>query len=279
MDEKGLDVDKLEKALQSGPVPVMMYVVTTAHNPTGRTLSTERRAKLAALSAQYKFLLVADEVYQMLTFPHITPPPPMYTFDTKGTILALGSFSKILCPALRVGWIQGSPELLKKIAACGQLDSSGGLNPVAFGIVQKAIDMGLQDKQLDLTRQTLWTRYHSLSKALDKYLPPGTSHEVPQGGYFVLVRLPEGQVAADLLPVAAQHKVGFLPGTSFGDKMKNYLRLSFSYYDAKDLEIGADRLGQAIRAYQAALPSPAKADPPKGPTSPRAATSPKAAPK
>jgi len=254
MDEHGLDVDALEKALEEGPVPTMMYVVTTAHNPTGRTLPEDRREKLAMLSAKYKFLLVADEVYQMLTFPHIKPPPPMFTYDKEGTILALGSFSKILAPALRVGWIQGAPELLKKIADCGQLDSSGGLNPVAFGIVQKAIDMGLQDKHLDQVRETLWTRYSTLAKALDEHLPEGTTYEVPQGGYFVLVKLPEGQVAADLLAEATEnHKVGFLPGTSFGEKMKNYLRLSFSFYDAEDLGMGAERLAAAIKSYQAKL--------------------------
>eukprot|EP00514_Thraustochytrium_sp_LLF1b_P011048 CAMPEP_0184558674 /NCGR_PEP_ID=MMETSP0199_2-20130426/46034_1 /TAXON_ID=1112570 /ORGANISM="Thraustochytrium sp., Strain LLF1b" /LENGTH=385 /DNA_ID=CAMNT_0026955939 /DNA_START=83 /DNA_END=1240 /DNA_ORIENTATION=- len=254
MDEQGLDVDALEKALEEGPVPKMMYVVTTAHNPTGRTLPAERREKLAALSAKYNFLLVCDEVYQMLTFPHVTPPPSMFTYDTAGTILGLGSFSKILAPALRVGWIQGAPEILAKIAGCGQLDSSGGLNPVSFGLVQKAIDLGLQDKHLDEVRVTLWERYSTLEKALEQHLPEGVTFEKPQGGYFVLVKLPEGQVAADLLAEATEnHKVAFLPGTSFGEGMQNYLRLSFSFYDAADLETGVVRLSEAIKAYQAKL--------------------------
>jgi len=91
-----------------------MYVIPTAHNPSGRTIPADRRKKLAELSIKYKFLLICDEVYQMLTFPHIEPPPPMFIYDKGDTILAMGSFSKILCPALRVGWLQGSPELLKK---------------------------------------------------------------------------------------------------------------------------------------------------------------------
>jgi len=251
MDEDGLDVVALEEKLKIGPIPVFMYVVTTAHNPTGRTLTAERRAKLASLSAEYGFYLLCDEVYQLLTFPHVQAPPPMFTYDTHGKILAMGSFSKILAPALRVGWIQGAPELLKKIADCGQLDSSGGLNPVSFGLVQKAIDMGLQDEHLDSVRQILWTRCETLMNALDKHLPEGTTYEKPQGGYFILVKLPQGQLATELLAEAtANHKIGFLPGASFGDNMKNFFRLSFSYYDACDLEIGAQRLGDAIRAYQ-----------------------------
>mmetsp|Transcript_5698 Transcript_5698/g.6580 ORF Transcript_5698/g.6580 Transcript_5698/m.6580 type:complete len:384 (-) Transcript_5698:160-1311(-) len=253
MDKDGLDVDLLEKQLEQGPVPVMMYVVTTAHNPTGRTLTAERRKKLAELSAKYKFILVADEVYQLLTFPGIEPPPPMFTYDTAGTILALGSFSKILAPSLRVGWIQGSPELLKKIADCGQLDSSGGLNPIGFGIVQRFIDEGLLDEHLDETRKTLATRYETLAAALKKYLPAGCTFEVPQGGYFVLVTLPEGQSAADLLKVALPKKVAFLPGGGFAKTMGNCLRLSFSMYDAEDIDIGIQRLAEAIKEYQAGL--------------------------
>lgn len=254
MDEQGLDVEKLEAALEAGPVPKMMYVVPTAHNPTGRTLPAERREKLAALAAKYDFYLVCDEVYQLLTFPHITPPPPMMTFAKHDKVLCMGSFSKILAPALRAGWLQGSEKVLAEIAACGQLDSSGGLNPVVFGFIQKAIDMGLQDEHLDWTRNTLYTRYSALEAALEKYLPEGTTFEKPQGGYFVLVKLPEGQLTTDLLTEASEnHKVAFLPGASFGETMKNYLRLSFSYYDAEDLEVGVQRLGEAIKAYQAKL--------------------------
>jgi len=253
MDSEGLDIYKLEEALEKGPVPKMMYVVTTAHNPTGRTLSAERREKLAQLAGKYDFILVCDEVYQLLTFPHIDPPPPMFTFAKHDKVLCLGSFSKILAPALRVGWIQGSKTILAQIASCGQLDSSGGINPVCFGIVQRAIDLGFQDKHLDWTRETLWQRYETLSKALKQHLPEGTSFEAPQGGYFVLVKLPEGQVAADLLPIAEKHKVFFLPGSSFSESMKNFLRLSFSYYDANDVRVGAERLAAAIREYQSGL--------------------------
>lgn len=251
-DKDGLDVDALEKRLAAGDVPVLMYVIPTAHNPSGRTLTAERRKKLAALSAKYKFLLVADEVYQMLTFPQVTPPPPMFTYDEAGTILAMGSFSKILAPALRVGWLQGSPALLKKIVDCGQLDSSGGLNPVAYGIVEKAITLGLLDKHIDWVRGELWRRYSTLRDALKKNLPEGVTFEEPQGGYFCIVRLPDGMNAKDLLPVAVEkHKVQFLPGAAFSQTMDQYMRLSFSYYSAEDLALAAKRLSEAIVDFTA----------------------------
>ena len=106
------------------------------------------------LSEEYGFLIIADEVYQLLCFPQSNPPPPMFTFDKHGTVLALGSFSKILAPALRLGWIQGSPHLLKRIFDCGQLDSSGGINPVISGIVHSAIDLGLLVTDTHLLQRT-----------------------------------------------------------------------------------------------------------------------------
>jgi len=249
-DTNGLDVDALERRLAAGEVPVLMYVIPTAHNPSGRTIPAERRRKLADLSAKYKFILVADEVYQMLTFPHINPPPPMFTYDNAGTILAMGSFSKILAPALRVGWLQGPPALLKKIVDCGQLDSSGGLNPVAYGICEKAITLGLLDKHIDFVRGELWRRYSTLANALKKHLPEGVTFEEPQGGYFCIVRLPDGMNAKDLLPIAVeQHKVQFLPGSAFSQTMDQYMRLSFSYYSAEDLALAAQRLGEAITDF------------------------------
>lgn len=254
MEQDGLNVVELEKLLVRGVVPKMLYLIPTCHNPTGRTLSIEKRKKIVELSVTYNFLVVADEVYQLLSFPHITPPPPMFTFDAHGTVLALGSFSKILAPALRLGWIQAKPKLLQKIIACGQLDSSGGINPVVSGIVHAAILSGIQDEHLQFAVETLWKRADSLMLELKKSLPTGVTFEVPDGGYFVLVRLPDHMNAAELLPIAADnHKVMFLPGSSFSEKMKNYLRLSFSWYDFHDLELGARRLAAAITEYQSIL--------------------------
>lgn len=259
MEADGLDVVELERLLQQGIVPKLLYTIPTCHNPTGRTMSAAKRAKLVALSVQYGFLIVADEVYQLLSFPHVTPPPPMFTYDAHGTVLALGSFSKILAPALRLGWIQASPKLLSVIESSGQLDSSGGISPVVSGIVHAAIASGRQQEHLAFAVQTLWQRADALMKELKAHLPAGTTFEVPDGGYFVLVRLPDHMNAADMLSIAQKHKVMYLPGSSFSESMKNYLRLSFSWYDYHDLELGARRLADAIREYDSVLAATATA--------------------
>nr|CCA17759.1 aminotransferase putative [Albugo laibachii Nc14] len=251
MEQDGLDVDELEKWLIRGVIPKILYTIPTCHNPTGRTLSAAKREKLVQLSIQYRFLIVADEVYQLLSFPHVIPPPPMFTFDTHATVLALGSFSKILAPAVRLGWVQASPKLLSKLAQSGQLDSSGGINPVISGIVHAAIASGKQQEHLQFAINTLSTRAEALLTQLQASLPSSVTLEKPNGGYFVLVRLPDHLNAADLLPIAQKHKVMFLPGSSFSNSMKNYLRLSFSWYDIPDLELGARRLSSSIEEFLA----------------------------
>eukprot|EP00656_Telonema_subtile_P023563 TRINITY_DN2502_c0_g1_i3.p1 TRINITY_DN2502_c0_g1~~TRINITY_DN2502_c0_g1_i3.p1 ORF type:complete len:260 (-),score=81.29 TRINITY_DN2502_c0_g1_i3:217-996(-) len=250
MDGDGMKMDALEKILSENDVK-MIYTVPTAHNPTGRTLTVERRQQLVELSHKYNdALVVADEVYQLLTFPHVEAPPPMFSFDKYDTVLALGSFSKILAPSLRCGWMQGSKKLLDVFMNCGQLDSSGGLTPVISGIVHQAIELGLQDEYLDGLGATLWGRAEGLMNALTEHLPEGCTFEVPQGGYFVLVRLPEDCLAAEVNKLGMEkHKVQFLPSPG-GPKMYNYCRLSFSYYDAADLVTGAKRLGECITEYR-----------------------------
>lgn len=252
MEADGLDLNALEDRLKAGQVPKMLYTVPTAHNPTGRTLSADKRARLCKLSQQYGFTILADEVYQLLTFPGVTPPKPMCEYDTAGTVMSMGSFSKILAPALRCGWIQSkNPDLLNVLFQCGQLDSSGGINPVMSAVVHQAIENGALDKHLSDVRAELHDRASTLMKALDEELPEGTSYEVPDGGYFVLVRLPDALNAQDVLDEGVEHhKVRFLPGGSFAESMPNYLRLSFSMYDAADIRLGIQRLVAAIKAVQ-----------------------------
>jgi len=254
IDEDGMDVDALEALCKAGKVPRMVYTVPTYHNPTGYTMSHARREKLVALAEEYGFLVVADEVYQLLGFdPSKEPPPCLCTYDKteSGCVVSLGSFSKILAPALRMGWFEANPALLAKVAGSGQLDSSGGINPVISGIVQKALDEGHQDEHLVAVRAELGARAEKLCSELRKRLPEGCEFSTLEGGYFVWIKLPAGVVAADLLAHAAHsHKVRFLPGTKFGGpQLADRIRLSISFYPPEGIEVGAERVADAIKTY------------------------------
>jgi DNA-binding transcriptional MocR family regulator len=247
IDENGLIIEALEEKLVKHK-PVFVYTIPTFHNPAGVTLTADRREKLVSLAEKFDFLIVADEVYQMLAYTS-TPPLPMTYYDTSARVLSLGSFSKILAPGLRLGWVQAKPSLLEPFIVCGYLDSGGGLNPFVSSIVNSMIELGLQKDYLNFLRKTYRDRLVALSKALRQHIPALTYTD-PDGGYFIWSHLPEGTDAETLLTEAGKHQVGFQPGIKFSSAsgLCNYLRFCFAFYGEDHLVEGVERLAQVIRA-------------------------------
>ncbi len=246
MDEDGLIIEALEEEL-ARQKPVLIYTIPTFHNPSSCTLAADRREKLVQLSREHNFLIVADEVYHLLAYT-TTPPPPMAQYTEAATVLSLGSFSKILAPGLRLGWIQTHPDLMQKLTTNGLIYSGGGLNPFTSAIVQSALELGLQQKQLSHLKEVYLQRKNALNKALRKNLPDSVSFVEPGGGFFTWLRLPQSVDAEKLLPAAHKYDVGFAPGSLFSPRrdFKNYLRLSFAYYKEPELKEGAERLAAVI---------------------------------
>lgn len=246
IDENGLIIEVLEEKLARHK-PVLIYTIPTFHNPAGVTLSANRRKKLVDLSREYDFFIVADEVYQMLAYTS-TPPQPMIYYDTWGRVFSLGSFSKILAPGLRLGWIQARPSLLEPFITCGYLDSGGGLNPFVSSIVNSFIDLDLQENYLNLLKKKYHDRMLTLSEALRQHIP-ALKFTDPDGGYFIWSCLPEGTDTEALLSQANEHQVGFQTGIKFSSSKSlcNYLRLCFAYYGKKDLVEGVKRLSRIVR--------------------------------
>ena len=146
MDEDGMRIDALEEALTRHR-PAFVYTIPAFQNPTGYTLSAERRQKLVDLSQQHNFLIVADEVYQLLNYS-ITPPKPMSAYIDSGTVISLGTFSKILAPGLRLGWIHAAQRLVQRLADASYVISGGGLNPFTASIVRTVVEEGWQQEHL-----------------------------------------------------------------------------------------------------------------------------------
>ena len=249
MDAGGLIVEDLEEKLTRHS-PVFLYTIPTFHNPSSVTLGTDRRKHLVELSRKYKFLIIADEVYHLLNYASEIPPP-MASFIVSDTVLSLGSFSKILAPGLRLGWIQTGPQLLKHIVGCGLLDSGGGLNPFASALVRSTIEMGLQQTQLATLKTTYTERKVALIYALKEYLPDSVRFVEPDGGFFIWLVFPEGVDTGQMRVEARRKNVGYLPGIKFSSRngLKNCARLSFSYFDVPELEEGAGRLALVIKKY------------------------------
>jgi DNA-binding transcriptional MocR family regulator len=247
MDENGLIIEALEEAL-AHQTPVFLYTIPTFHNPTGSTLSATRRKKLVQLSRDHNFLIAADEVYQLLAYTG-APPSPMAKYTDVATVISLGSFSKILAPGLRLGWIQTHPGLMNRLTTCGLIYSGGGLNPFTSAIVQSAIELGLQEKQLSHLKKVYLQRKNALNTALRINLPDSVSFVEPGGGFFSWLQFPQHVDTEKLIPEAHKHDVSFAPGSYFSPRreLKNYLRLSFAYYAEDELKEGAERLAAVIK--------------------------------
>ena len=247
MDENGLIIPALEERIRQHH-PRLVYTVPVYHNPAGVTLSAARRADLVQLSQQHDFFIVADEVYQLLAYTD-APPPPMTFFDTAERVISLGSFSKILAPGLRLGWMHAGRRILEPFWMCGLLDSGGGSNPFNAAIVSSFIQLGLLQENLLHLKATYTRRRDVLCRALHQHLP-GLTFAQPHGGFFIWAELEGGLDAEKILEKASDHDVGFQPGNRFSSTngFNAFLRLCFTYYADEDLAKGVQRLAQAIEA-------------------------------
>jgi DNA-binding transcriptional MocR family regulator len=243
-DEHGLVIDDLILKLKESK-PKFVYVIPTFQNPGGRTLSQERREQLVSLAKEYDFLIFADEVYQFLNYTQ-EPPNSLASFVDSEHVISLGSFSKILAPGLRLGWLQTHESLMQKISSAGVLDSGGGMNPFTSTIVRHVIESDNLEKNIESLKQTFAQRIKIMDACLRKYIP-SAEFSTPHGGYFFWVRIPNVD-AGELRKKASEHQVGLRQGALFSsnNSLKDYMRLSISFYDENKLEEGIVRLKRAI---------------------------------
>jgi 2-aminoadipate transaminase len=252
-DGEGLRVDAAEAALRAlgarGERVAFLYVVANFGNPSGATLSPQRRRALADLALREGLAVLEDDAYGELWYD-APPPPSIAGLAPGGPVVRLGSYAKVLAPGLRLGWIHAAPDLVRRCAASGVLDSGGGVNHFAAVTLARLLATGFLDGHLERLRATLRARRDALLAALERHMPAGCAWSPARGGYFVWVRLPQGLDAAALLPAAEAAGVAYLPGARFFAEGGggNSLRLSFSLLPGDELSEGAARLGAALAA-------------------------------
>jgi len=250
-DACGLLPDALEKCLAREPA-AFLYTVPTHQNPTGSTLPEPRRQRLLELAARHDLLVLADEVYHLLSYGRSAP----LTFAgrwrgrDRPRVLSLGSFSKILAPGLRIGWIAGPPRLLEPLATCGFLDSGGGLAPFTSALVRSALERGDLTAHLMELRRTYGGRAAAMTESLRRFLGARAAFTPPEGGFFHWIDLGPDTDPQRLLPRARERGVSFVPGVRFSSDggQATRLRLSFSYYEPPQIEEGVRRLAAALQA-------------------------------
>jgi DNA-binding transcriptional MocR family regulator len=255
-DAAGLQTEALETLLTdpTTPPPALLYTIPTFQNPAGSVLSLERRQALVQLAQRYRFTIVADEVYHLLHYG-APPPPPLVAFDhtAAGQVISLGSFSKILAPGLRLGWVQGHPSLIRRFVQAGMVASGGGLNHFTSALVHATLELGLLAQNITTLRATYSERVQALAMALHTYLPQQVHFTMPRGGYFFWLQCqPEVDTEA-LLPLAQQTGVSYRPGQAFSAAraFPQALRISFALYETDALAQGIARLAKALEMYHA----------------------------
>ena len=240
-------LDELQKLQLRGRRAAMLYTIPVHHNPTGRTMPAERREAIVGLARDHEILVIADEVYTLLTYG-ASPPTTMASLGEN--VLSLGSFSKILAPGLRVGWIEGSPEQLKRLSKWGVIDSGGHLSHFASCVVAAAMKSRALDSHLEQLRKNFQERCWSLVGSLKSMLPEDCTVTNPHGGYFVWVKLPQHVDAREI--ASRSEEFGFLakPGHLFtldACSEDSFLRLCFARLQPAQLAEGARRLAAAIQ--------------------------------
>jgi 2-aminoadipate transaminase len=253
-DENGINTDFLEEGLRTGPK--FIYVLSNFQNPTGVTISLERRKKIVELADRYGVPIIEDDPYGQLRFEgnHI---PPIVVLDNQtrtknrcyaGNVIYLSTFSKILAPGLRLAWVIAPPEVIRKLV---QAKQGADLHTATFNqvVAYEVGRGGFIDQHVLTIRKVYRERRDVMLEALEEHMPPGVRWTHPQGGLFLWATLPEGMSSADLLLKAVEQKVAFVPGASFHPcgGGENTLRLNFSYSSPGLINEGISRLGMVVK--------------------------------
>ena len=244
-DDEGVIVEAAEELIRQHH-PKMMYVIPTFQNPTGITLSLERRKALAALAARYGVIIAEDDPYRNLRYRG-EALPPIQSFDEEGWVVYMSSFSKYIAPGLRLGAAAVTNPLLLRKMVIGKQSADVHSPLLNQAIVDAYLRAGLMPAHLkricgDYTRQL-----DAMLAGFDHF-PKGTRHTVPQGGLFVWAELPEGVDGLKAFDAAIEAGVAFVPGTHFypnGGHLST-LRLNFSMCEIPTIEEGMARLGGVI---------------------------------
>jgi 2-aminoadipate transaminase len=255
MDENGMLTDALEDALRCGVK--FIYVLPNFQNPTGVTLSLERRKQLIHIADRYGVPIIEDDPYGQLRFEGENLPS-IVSLDNefrqngsneyRGNVIYLSTFSKTLAPGIRLAWVIAPAQVIRKLV---QAKQGADLHTATFNqmVAYEVARGGFLDRHIWLIRRVYGERRNIMLDAMEELFPPGVTWTKPKGGLFLWGMLPEGMNTAEIFKVAVKKNVAFVPGTSFyaTGGGENTMRLNFSYSNPDQIQVGIERLANVLK--------------------------------
>jgi DNA-binding transcriptional MocR family regulator len=247
MDDEGLLPEALEQALAEGPKPAFLYTIATFQNPSGRTLSEERRRRVVEIARAHDLLVLEDDPYGLVRFEG-EAPPTLFELEGGTNVVYASSFSKTIAPGVRVGYFVLPPELAAQIEA---LAVSTYISPpfLSQATVYEFLRRGNFESNLERVNALLKARRDAMLEALERHMPSDATWSRPEGGYFIWLDVPSGPDTAELLPKAEAAGVTFVKGTDFfvpGGGGERSLRLAFSFVSPEEIAEGVAKLAPLL---------------------------------
>ena len=248
MDEDGMKMDALEEALKANPNTKLIYTVPNFQNPTGRTMTEERRKQLAELAEKYDVYVLEDNPYGEIRFAgqHV---PAVKSFDKSGHVLYMSTFSKTLAPGFRLGWLVADEDVVNKLTVLKQSADLHTDNLAQFAVAQFFADNDV-DVHVKEISALYGKRKDLMLEGIKKYFPEGVKYTDPEGGMFLWVEVPGVDDTVELFKECLEHDVAFVPGDPFfaGEVQPGAFRLNYSNMKEDQIEVGLKRLGAALTA-------------------------------
>ncbi|QDR73198.1 PLP-dependent aminotransferase family protein [Limosilactobacillus reuteri] len=248
MDEDGMKMDALEEALKANPNTKLIYTVPNFQNPTGRTMTEERRKQLAELAEKYDVYVLEDNPYGEIRFAgqHV---PAVKSFDKSGHVFYMSTFSKTLAPGFRLGWLVADKAVVNKLTVLKQSADLHTDNLAQFAVAQFFADNDV-DAHVKEISALYGKRKDLMLEGIKKYFPEGVKYTDPEGGMFLWVEVPGVDDTVELFKESLEHDVAFVPGDPFfaGEVQPGAFRLNYSNMKEDQIEVGLKRLGAALTA-------------------------------
>lgn len=253
VDENGMKTelleDKIKEAKSRGLNVKLVYTVATCHNPTGVIMHDDRRKELLEVASKYDLLVIEDDPYSFFVFDDV-PFTPLKTLDSEGRVIYLGTFSKILAPGLRLGYMVADRQITRMVELAKQMVDLHS-STLSQYIALYALKEGVVEKTIQKARVVYREKRDIMIESLEKYMPEGSYWFKPKGGLFAFIYLPDGIDTTDMLPMAIERGVAYVPGRNFFSDGSgvNAMRINFSYLPPDKLREGIRLIAETAKDY------------------------------